>query len=864
NDFNSAEEICSILFDIAEAWKDKFTKMKAYLLQAQFLSFQNKESIPTLHKGLKIAKKLKLKEISDGLQIQIAFEKYKKKDFKGVFQVLKEVDEIESLDKETQKAVLEIKARSYWDIDDFIHGFDATIEWFRIIKNDENEIPTLFIIVVYLLTVMNSVSLPHSEEEKSKIKDEIVNFLSSIATTPYLFKEIILNLESLYARSLLIVEPEILSSFSETILQSVRWMDEEKYLYLTQKLAELYYDLNELEMTKKMMEKANQYIKERKYTKLDPLVFFKKTEYMSLLFFFMSFDPIFDPYSITEIELTENNQKKKYYLRVIQTPMNSFPSTSYSQLLRIIEKSSANATKKSKFKIIGLSPEEEKHYFILKLNIANHNLDILVRESFKVEQNVHSTLRSTVTPIYSVIGLLSNKKNNNVLKDVEELESFLLDIQRAINCPPSDVSLIFSENKLDLSLFEFYLHDQNFKKIKTLLLDCARQLKREYSFLKNQDFFQIFQSDPITIFDLSLRSKEHLKPLSKLLKQAYDLETNLDELKQFFTKLIQLFVSRGDTRFWKEFYYQYAWLHLKGEFYETDDNNFTRKRQLCSEIAKIAKKLKNKDKILECYYYEFLIELNSRNNKTGRLLEKIESIANEVENAKYQLLAQIFKLLIKKSDKFTDEDFTTLIKYVWNLSEFKDWGKCDELFEIIISKFDKTLALVEFCKKNELKETKIYPYLKLISYLKSKEEFNKALELTLKVNSLLQKKKDKFLFSNQIWSFFFISINLHLYDLSEVLPSKELEKNELSKEKILDNLIDYHNWMIEPVFFVKILLEKIEFLLSRNDFSKAGSYFSWVEQWLRYYWNLFIDGSSKKVLFKVQEIKKKIESQHFI
>ena len=126
--------------------------------------------------------------------------------------------------------------------------------------------------------------------------------------------------------------------------------------------------------------------------------------------------------------------------------------------------------------------------------------------------------------------------------------------------------------------------------IKTKILDSARNLHKKYDFAKNHDFLQIFQSDPITIFDLSLREVEHLSPLTNLIVSAYGIKIANEVLSQFLKDMIDSFLKRSDARFWRDFYYQYSWLQIKGVYLSLENEELPKKKRLSKELISLSKK----------------------------------------------------------------------------------------------------------------------------------------------------------------------------------------------------------------------------------------------------------------------------------
>ena len=143
-----------------------------------------------------------------------------------------------------------------------------------------------------------------------------------------------------------------------------------------------------------------------------------------------------------------------------------------------------------------------------------------MKEDFKVDPAEYQTLHSTLSPYYSVIGLLSGERKST-MNEIDDIEEVLLKVQRAINCPASKAIIYLPEKNPQLNLFRFYLQEGGFRDLKVKILDSVLKLKSTFDFLKIPDILQIFQADPITIFDLSLRDVDNLNPLSKLITHAY-------------------------------------------------------------------------------------------------------------------------------------------------------------------------------------------------------------------------------------------------------------------------------------------------------------------------------------------------------
>jgi len=860
----NAEVICKFLLNLSEQWKDGFSKMKALLLRAQLASFQDEDPLVFLNLGLKESKKLKLDDITLGIRVQIAFEKFRNRDYKGVLKEIKEIEKISEINEENTKAIAELKARSYWELDDYNKGFKATLNWYYVIKDNPNEISILFMAIVYLLTVMSSISLPYNEDELKSIRDNIKITLSSIATSTHLYNSIIPNIDTLFGKSLMLVEPEILHEFTDLFLQTSRWMDEEKYLFLCQKLADAFYNINDFDKSLELMDKAHQYIKEKKYDKIEPLIRFKKAEFSSLIFYFMAFDPLFDPYEIKSIQITEDNKQKDLYLQVLSAPINSFPATSYSQFLRIVEKANKRYTKENSMKIQGIDDEEERCFFVLDLQLADESLQLLMKEDFQLERKESQTLHSTISPYYSLIGLLSDKESEHkTIKEIEDIESILLKIQRAINCPASKAVIYLPETSLQLNLFKYYLDEGGFKDIKTKILDTARSLHKQYDFAKNHDFLQIFQSDPITVFDLSLREPEQLSPLTNLIKHAYGIVIDNSILSQFLKETMSLFLKRSDARFWKDFYYQYSWLQIRGEFTAIINEDSARKSILCDQLLTISEKLNESEKILESNYFKAYLYLVEKNKSFEKQVQKLTTLSEKHGNKKYAISAMLMENLMQEKMLDDEEFLRETTDLFCLLCEFKDWNVALELFIVLLDKIQSITKMFEICKTREVKDTGILLYLHLSRYLVDLENYSLASSMLMWIIQTLNERKDKFFLPLHTWNYLFVKTNLLLYEIFEMIPEGQLKNNDIQKDTIVKNLLDNFEWIDDPLQLTQIIKDQIDIFLIKKDLSLAEKHYHWIEQILYYSWDLFTAPENQDLLRNIQSAKKRIESHHF-
>ena len=857
------EEICSLLSALADQWNDSFIKMKSCLLKAELAGYKNGDKIPHLEKALSYAKKNNLIDVESGVRIQIAFEKFKTREYKRVLKELKIIEKHSEALEDNKHVVLELRARIYWEIDDYIKGFNATYEWYEILKTSLNDLHSLFMTIVYLLTVMKSTPLPLSNEKLAEIKDDITSLLADLATSVHLFSQILPYIDILFAKSLKIVEPDILHNFTDLILQTVRWNDEEKYLYFCQKISDAYYNIDDSEKAVQIMDKALKYTKERKYEKVGRIIQYKKVEFSSLIFYFMNFDALFDPWIIKNVKIRIDEKEQIFYIDPLSSGVNTYPATSYSHLLRILDKASHKYIIENSLELEGLNSDEERGFFVLEIEHAKDRIRILMREDFSVEIKESKTLHSTITPYYSVIGLISDKKSKNVL-DIEGIEEVLLRLQRAINCPASTATIYLSKEKPHLNLFKYYLQQGGFRDLRLKIIDTALSLGRKYNFARNDDFLQIFQVDPITIFDLTLRNPQQLQPLTNLVNNAYNLKLTNSLLFEFFEDLMDFFLKRSDTRFWKDFYYEYAWLQTQGVFLSLSNDEIEKKKEILEKIVFFALHIDNPKKILEGLYFKSYISLVKNDNSLKQNNEILKEKSIFYNNTKYELIAKILSQFEKEIDFTDDEKLTEILNLFCELCDFRDWPVSLELFIYLLSKLPQLTTLFEICKKREVKDAGLLLYLHLSNYLMSIERYNEALQLLVFIKRELEGRKKGFFFSEHTWDYIKFQADQYLYDMYDELSSEEREEYQLVKEDILEGIIERDEWISDPIYLVKIIKDYTTILLDKSEFSMGEKYYHWIEQLMFYSWDLFTSDTNASLLQEIKNLKKRIESQHFI
>ncbi len=858
-----AEEISNLLSELSEQWNDNFIKLKSHLLKAEIADYKYEDKLPHLRKALSYAKKNNIQDIVVGVRIHLAFEEFKSRKYKRVLKELKKIEKHPDIIEDNKRVILELRSRVYWDIDNYSKGFDATYEWYKTLKTSTTDLHSLFMSIVYLLTVMTSTPLPHTKQELEDIKQDISILLTNLATSVHLFSQILPFVDVLLAKSLKLVQPEILYNFTDLIIQTTRWNDEEKFLYFCQTIADAYYNIGDFEKSIELIDQAIQYTKERKYSKVEKILKYKRTEFSSLIFYFMSFDSLFDPWMIKNLKIHYNNKIEELFLEPLSSGVNTFPATSYSNLLRILEKASDKYISEDSLELAGLNEDEERGFFVLDMKIADDRIRVLMREDFSVETKEFKTLHSTLTPYYSVIGIIS-KKQTNKIRDVEEIEEVLLRIQHAVNCPASKASIYLSKGKPHLNLFKFYLQQGGFSNLKMILLDTAKTLSRDYEFAKNADFLQIFNVDPITIFDLTLRNAKQLQPLTSLVNQAYNLNLSNSRLSDFLKDLMNFFLKRSDTRFWRDFYYEYAWLHTQGIFLSLTNGEIEEKKQLIDKILSFAELLDNPSKILEGLYFRAYVNLveNNADLGTGIALLKEKSIENQSE--KYKLISYILDQLQETVDFSDEAKIVEILDCFCKLCVFRDWPVSLELFIYLLNKLPQLTTLFEVCKEKDIKDAGIYLYLHLSKYMIDIERYNEALQLLTFIQRILFERKQNFFFSEHTWYYLNFLTNQYLYEIWDNLTVEEIKEFKLDKEMILSNILERADWISDSIYMVEIIIDYITILLDKSEFSMGESYYHWIEQLMFYSWDLFTIKTNSNLLQKINDLKKRIESQHFI
>ncbi len=859
---DETREISDFLLQLAKQSKDNFILMKALILQSQLYTSLNKDPLPLLVKAASLAKKFKLYDIMASIKLQVAFEYYKNSNYKKVLKEIRSFEEYNVIDDEITFVLKELKAKSYWELDDYTRGFDATYDWLLTIKETEN-LQTIFISIVYLLTVIGSLTLPHPKERIEEIKNEINAVLANIGSSVHLLDEVLENLGTLFAQSLMLVEPEILHNFADLLLKSVRWSDQEKFLIACKKLSDAFESINDFDKSIEILDKAITYSHDRKFKDIETDLYVRKVEISSLIFYFVKQDELFDPYYLSTVDLYKNGTKTEEIFDILSVPINRFASTSYSHFLRIIEKTAVTSIRDDTWFEIQYLPESDiRSYFLLNLEIANEEICLLMKEDFQVEVNSTTEMSSTVTPYYSVIGVL-HKENDEKKVSFQNIEEVLLKLQRAINCPASKASIIFPKAPPHLNVFKYYIEGGKFRDIKIKLLECALEIRRMYSFVKNKNFLKIFESDPITIFDLSLREENHLNPIITLLNKVHHLNIKTEDLSNFFKDLFGLFLKRADCRYWRDFYYQYAWVHLKGELLSKSSMVSEQKIEHCNKLIEISKKLKDNGKILESNYYKALQLILLGSGFKNEALNDLKLLSNQFQSEKYLLLSELLEDILSLKENSSNLLKKKIISLFFDLCEYRDWDKARELFNLLLETEDNYSELMRFSIQ-EMKKGRyaICLQLEILSRLIETEQHEVAFDSLGIIIHTLKEIKEKQHYKTHLWTLLFVRANLLLYT---VLKISKYQKNDFAqiREEIVNNILELFEWVTDKVVIVELLIEKAKTHLDKSEYALAEKLYHRIEQQLLFNWDIFMLEENKNTIKITQDIKKRIVGQHF-
>ena len=421
---SETEQIIDILFKLGKMWKDNLTCVKAYLLLSEVETIQGKDNFQTLKKAIKYAKKLDNKDILSSIYAQLAFDYFTKKQYKNVLQILDKIELEFTTPYELQLLIAELKARTHWALDNFEEGFNATFEWFSLLAETYSDIPSIFMSIVYLLTVKSSIELSLSDTQLQTIENTISHVLQDLATQTNLFPNILINLDLLFAKPLMLTDSRLLFDFAQALLKNAEWYNQDYYLPFAKKLTELFYHLNEFEKANSILEKGITFASHRNYQNVIQQLKLLQIEVKSLVFYFQELDPLLDPHSISEVLFENEKGTTKKYLKLIDLPRCSFPVTSYSNFMRILEKATEKPNLEHKrFEIKGFPKDLQRTFLVLQLEIADQQVLLLLKEDFHVQHEETMSLHTTILPFYAVIGILLDSETGEdiYLKELENI-----------------------------------------------------------------------------------------------------------------------------------------------------------------------------------------------------------------------------------------------------------------------------------------------------------------------------------------------------------------------------------------------------------------------------------------------------------
>ncbi|MCK4845033.1 MAG: hypothetical protein KAS95_05125, partial [Candidatus Heimdallarchaeota archaeon] len=481
---------------------------------------------------------------------------------------------------------------------------------------------------------------------------------------------------------------------------------------------------------------------------------------------------------------------------------------------------------------------------------------------FQVEVNSTMEMSSTVTPYYSVIGVL-HKENDEKKVSFQNIEEVLLKLQRAINCPASKVSIIFPKTPPHLNVFKYYIEGGKFRDIKIKLLECTLELRRMYSFVKNKNFLKIFESDPITIFDLSLRDENHLNPIITLLNRAHQLNIKTEDLSNFFKDLIGLFLKRADCRYWRDFYYQYAWVHLKGELLSKNSMKSDQKIEHCNKLIEISKNLKDNGKILESNYYKALQFISIGRGSKNEALRDLKLLSNQFQSEKYLLLSELLEDILSLKENSSNHLKEKIVSLFFNLCEYRDWNKVRELFSLLFETEDNYSNLMKFSIK-EMKKGRyaICMQLEILSRLIETEQHEVAFDsLNIIIHTLKEIKEEQH-YKTHLWNLLFVRANLLMYSVLKISKYQENDFAQI-REEVVNDILILHKWITDKVVLVELLIEKAKTHLDKSEYALAENLYHRIEQQLLFNWEIFMLEENNNIVKLSQDVKKRIVGQHF-
>ncbi|UJG41820.1 MAG: hypothetical protein K9W45_04995 [Candidatus Heimdallarchaeum aukensis] len=854
DDIEEAKKISGYLFKLTQIWRDKQFLLKYYLFISQLLQYQNKDPLGYLLKAAKIAKKQKMIDFELGLLTQIALEQYRQRKHSKALRTVNRIEKIVANFDITIPTIMEIKAKIYWELDKFKEGVEATFEWLKELCKECKDISSLFMAIVYLLTIIKSLPERFTESQKNEIRGEIVRILNELSKMHYLYDESLHYISFLFSKPIALIEPEIIDDFTEALIMNARWTVPDQFLFICSKLLETLVEIDRKEKALEVINHALQFSKDMKYDKIEEELSFKRVEILSKLFYFENFNSVSNIFDIEKIILQSKEEKEKKFVRKISLAKNRFPCISYSSILELLNKTDSTIEiEERELKILPQNSYLGENYFIISLHLDKLNLSLLVKEEFQAEFKDLSRMSSCLLPYYRIIGLLDENRKE-LIKTIDEIEELLSSIQKGIICPTSKVKIIIPKNQKLFPVFQYFEKERGFSQIKLQFKLTASKLKSKYDFLKDSKFIRFFESDPLTIFDLSLRNQNQLTPFSRLCYSYLLLDTTEEELYSFFQEFISNLLNSPGFEEYKDYFYLYAFLYRKYELANITPEESQKQRieKTLSSIHEFAIKTKVEENVIEAKFLEIIYTFYISGSFSKEQLKAFSKF-NLDKFPSYQVISHFFNSLEEKP--------IDALTRIFELVNHIEWEKIDHLISIFASKDRNTKIML-----NELKDEKLEIHTvdniiilaKLVEKMQnsiSETDFSLVYEFLITLKKKLAEFKEK-------------SKNKHKWLLSIILVKRLLykigEKLDRSEESLLIDSIEYCDWIDDINCLVLLLIKKINLLLKKGDYAKAKKFYNYLHQQLLWNWDYTQCSSNENQMRKIKEIETKIQNQYLI
>ncbi|MHA1115895.1 MAG: hypothetical protein ACTSRR_07290 [Candidatus Heimdallarchaeaceae archaeon] len=854
DDIEEAKKISGYLFKLTQIWRDKQFLLKYYLFVSQLLQYQNKDSLGYLLKAAKIAKKQKMIDFELGLLTQIALEQYRQRKHSKALRTVNRIEKIVANFDITIPTIMEIKAKIYWELDKFKEGVEATFEWLKELCKECKDISSLFMAIVYLLTIIKSLPERFTESQKNEIRGEIVRILNELSKMHYLYDESLHYISFLFSKPIALIEPEIIDDFTEALIMNARWTVPDQFLFICSKLLETLVEIDRKEKALEVTNHALQFSKDMKYDKIEEELSFKRVEILSKLFYFENFNSVSNIFDIEKIILQSKEEKEKKFVRKISLAKNRFPCISYSSILELLNKTDSTIEiEERELKILPQNSYLGENYFIISLHLDKLNLSLLVKEEFQAEFKDLSRMSSCLLPYYRIIGLLDENRRE-LIKTIDEIEEILSSIQKGIICPTSKVKVIIPKNQKLFPVFQYFEKERGFSQIKLQFKLTASKLKSKYDFLKDSKFIRFFESDPLTIFDLSLRNQNQLTPFSRLCYSYLLLDTTEEELYSFFQEFISNLLNSPGFEVYKDYFYLYAFLYRKYELANITPEESQKQRieKTLSSIHEFAIKTKVEENVIEAKFLEIIYTFYISGSFSNEQLKAFSKFDLD-KFPSYQVISHFFNSLEEKP--------IDALRRIFELVNHIEWEKIDHLISIFASKDRNTKIML-----NELKDEKLEIHTvdniiilaKLVEKMQnsiSETDFSLVYEFLITLKKKLAEFKEK-------------SKNKHKWLLSIILVKRLLykigEKLDRSEESLLIDSIEYCDWIDDINCLVLLLIKKINLLLKKGDYAKAKKFYNYLHQQLLWNWDYTQCSSNENQMRKIKEIETKIQNQYLI